>query len=52
MFGSVSWNAGATLRQYPCRATGVPGQDVDRLRRQNRYEEYFYKSLKSRCGLP
>jgi hypothetical protein len=24
MFGSTIWNAGATLRQYPYRATGVP----------------------------
>jgi hypothetical protein len=24
MFGSTFWNAGATLRQYPYSATGMP----------------------------
>jgi hypothetical protein len=52
MFGSTIWNAGATLRQYSCRATGVPAPDCAGFTQRGALEKYFKKGLKSRPRLP
>jgi hypothetical protein len=52
MFGSTIWNAGATLRQYPYPATGVPVPAHGSVFSSPGRKKYFQKGLKSRHGLP
>jgi hypothetical protein len=52
MFGSTIWNAGATLRQYPYSATGVPVPAHGPISPARVAKKYFQKGLKSRHILP